>query len=239
MASLVKRTRVRFNYQGRFQILLVLLFALLLSIPVFQGHRLALFFVRFALTAVLFAGIYAVSHRRAHLIVAIAIAIPTTLGRWLPEYNSNIDWFATVTLLTALFLAYTGFVIISLVARSRVVTFDTISGAICGYLLVGMTFGFLYSVVEVLRAGAFNFQMGPAVRPGADFLMRSQLLSLIYFSFVTLTSTGFGDILPVAPIARTMAVLEAMVGQFYVAIFIARLVSLELLYSKSRSNPND
>jgi len=81
--------------------------------------------------------------------------------------------------------------------------------------------------------------MGPRVLPGSDFLTRSQLLSLIYFSFVTLTSTGFGDILPVAPVARTLAVLEAMTGQFYVAIFIARLVSLELLYSKSRSGHTD
>ncbi len=239
MATIAERSRARFQNQGRFQILLVLLFGLLVSIPIFEGHRLAMIFVRIALTAVLFAGIYAVSHRRLHLIVALAIAIPTMVGRWLPEYNWNIDWFAAVTVLTAVFLAYTGFVIITLVASSKVVTFDTISGAICGYLLVGLTLGFIYSVVELMHPGSFNFQIGPRVLPGSDFLTRSQLLSLIYFSFVTLTSTGFGDILPVAPVARTLAVLEAMTGQFYVAIFIARLVSLELLYSKSRSGHTD
>lgn len=135
-------------------------------------------------------------------------------------------------LLTAIFLAYAAFVIVSEVARSRRVTFDTISGAICGYLLIGLMWGFLYSVAESVNPGALTFQGMVPPAPHDDLLARSQLLSLVYFSFITLTSTGFGDIIPVLPIARTLAMLEAIIGQFYVAVLIARLVSLQIVHAE-------
>jgi hypothetical protein len=71
-----------------------------------------------------------------------------------------------------------------------------------------------------------------------DLIQQSRLPSLFYFSFITLTSTGFGDILPLAPVAKGFAVVEAMIGQFYVAILVARLVSLELLSSGNETDPN-
>jgi hypothetical protein len=92
---------------------------------------------------------------------------------------------------------------------------------VAGYLLIGLIFASLYEVVARLAPDAFagNVVLRPGQVQGGDF---------VFFSFVTLTSTGYGDVVPVHPVARSLAMLEAMTGQLYPAIILARLVSLEI-----------
>lgn len=101
------------------------------------------------------------------------------------------------------------------------VTLRRIEGAVAAYLLVGIVFAQSYDIVATLAPQAFLQNGVPLhTRPlGGDFL---------FFSFVTLTSTGYGDLVPVHPAARSLAMLEAMAGQMYLALVLARLVSLEL-----------
>jgi len=96
-----------------------------------------------------------------------------------------------------------------------------ILGAVSGYLLLGLTWATIYGLVEAVYPGAF-------VRNVASGDRRDW----IYYSFVTLTTTGYGDITPVHPVARTLAILEALVGQLYPAILIARLVSQDIMRSR-------
>ena len=101
------------------------------------------------------------------------------------------------------------------------VTFHRIIGAILLYLSIGLVFVGLFSFVALVVPNAFK-GLGP---PGESFTVAADL---IYFSFVTLTTTGYGDIAPVHPYARSLTNIEAIIGQLYPAILLARLVTLEL-----------
>ena len=107
-------------------------------------------------------------------------------------------------------------VVLAQAFRAGPVNVHRIQGAVAAYLLLGLVWALAYELVALVAAGAFSGTgLGGAGRP--DF---------IYFSFVTLTTVGYGDVTPVHPVARSLAVAEALTGQLYPAILLARLVSL-------------
>jgi voltage-gated potassium channel Kch len=107
-------------------------------------------------------------------------------------------------------------VVLAQTFRAGPVNVHRIQGAVAAYLLLGLAWTLAYELVAFRAAGAFSGTgLGGAERP--DF---------IYFSFVTLTTVGYGDVTPVDPVARSLAVAEALTGQLYPAILLARLVSL-------------
>lgn len=231
-------TIIRAN--NRFRTLLVFLLLTLLVTPLFESESYALEAFRVIFSLALMGSVYAIGRKRSDIVIGAIIASPSVIGRWLPGYTTSVPVFAVVTGATAAFLAFVSYKIIAEVARLRTVTFDTIFGAVCGYLLLGGFWAFLYATVNVVVHGAFIFTNVSVLPPGADLMQRSRLVSLFYFSFITLTSTGFGDILPTAPAAKTLAVCEVIVGQFYVATLVARLVSLQIMSSSAQSrDPED
>jgi Ion channel len=113
-----------------------------------------------------------------------------------------------------------GYVVARAVFASGRVSYHRIVGAVLVYLSVALTFVALYSIVGLIVPNAFSgmtFEDNPALASKA-----------IYFSFVTLTSTGYGDVFPVHPVARSLCNLETIIGQLYPATLLARLVSLEI-----------
>ena len=118
------------------------------------------------------------------------------------------------------------------VFREGPITSLRIQGALAAYLLVGLMFSTLYTWIDLNVPNAFS---GPA--PISE-LSDNPLGRFVYFSFVTLTTVGYGDISPLAPEARSMAMLEALIGQIFPAILLARLVSLELYYRQQRRAVN-
>ena len=121
-------------------------------------------------------------------------------------------WIQGTGLLSLLLLL---FVVLRRTLRGGPVTFHRIQGAVAAYLLLGVIWAYAYSLLTLARPGAFT---GPMSAEGPR--------AWLYFSFVTLTTVGYGDVLPVHPVARSLASLEAVVGPLYLAILIARLVSL-------------
>jgi voltage-gated potassium channel Kch len=117
-------------------------------------------------------------------------------------------------------------VLLALVKQHRI-SMDTILGGINVYLLFAVGFAYLHGLVEFSQAGSYQ-QHGESLSVvfGRD-LGGEGLHTFLYFSMITLTTLGYGDISPVSPIARTLCSVEAVVGQLYVAIFIARLVALQ------------
>ncbi len=126
----------------------------------------------------------------------------------------------------SLFLGYVIAVVTRDVFEAPIVDGNILCGAACLYLLVGVLMGFLYCIVEMFLPGAFTVtnldgrptQTNLVVNPGW----------LIYFSFTTLTSVGFGDILPTSEISRSLSAFEAVVGQIMVVVMMARLVGLHV-----------
>jgi hypothetical protein len=109
-------------------------------------------------------------------------------------------------------LGMAGLVLVS-VLRGGAVDGERICAALCVYLLAGIAFGGVFAALE-------------AVAPGSLEGAGDDIGSAVYFSFMTLTSVGYGDIAPLTPAARALAMLEAVFGQLYLAVLIARLVSL-------------
>ena len=106
------------------------------------------------------------------------------------------------------------------------ITWARIEGAIAVYLLMAVGFATLYATVEIMSPQSF-FGVRPTI--GDDFGS-----SFLYYSLVTQTTVGFGDISPVHPAARSLTTLQAICGQFYIAILVSRLVSLELVDRERR-----
>ena len=106
---------------------------------------------------------------------------------------------------------------------------NKVIGGICIYLLLGMTWAFFYLFINIAIPDSFDGLTSTEIG--------DQVIDLIYFSFVTLTTLGYGDLTPVRPLARTVAYLEAIVGQFYVAVLVAWLVAMYLYNKKFSPKP--
>jgi len=125
-------------------------------------------------------------------------------------------WRELSTLITLMLFAA---VVASQIYRRGAVTPHRIQGAVAAYLLLGLAWANAYQLLYHLRPDAFTGGLAAA----ADVPQ-----TWIYFSFVTLTTTGYGDITPVHPVARSLAIAEALAGQLYLAITLARLVALQV-----------
>ena len=150
---------------------------------------------------------------RLLLLPAAVVAIAVDLGSWIlpiPE-----PWVLGTSLASfVVFLV----VVLTQTLRAGPVTFHRIQGAIAAYVLLGVLWAHAYALLAHLRPGALSGTLSAADGPRAFY----------YFSFVTLTTVGYGDVLPVHPGARSLAMLEAVTGPLYLAILIARLVSLSV-----------
>ena len=132
--------------------------------------------------------------------------------------------------LSAAFMGFAASAVLLSVLQADRVTTDTILGGIIVYLLLGMVFVLLFSWLEHARPGSFLVdgerltELFPAVP--------DRFSPLIYFSFVTLTTLGYGDVYPAGELAQMLCVGEAVVGQLYLAILVARLVGLHISHSR-------
>ena len=166
-------------------------------------------------------------------LIVSRLGIPVLVGRWLPQYSTDIRMFLAIDILTAAFLLYITIIILSQVLSARRVTLDTIAGAMCSYCLIGLAWAFVYRAMFVANPHAFVLSSFAHIFEN-NSQSEPQLMNFAYYSFATLTTTGFGDVTPAVGVSRAISVLEAVAGQFFLAILIARLVSLEIIHSISR-----
>ena len=133
-------------------------------------------------------------------------------------------------------IAFLGVVITSLlgfVLRAKRVDANVLCAGISVYLILGLLWGLAYTFVAQVNPNAFSF----STRSGTGAAMSG--FTAIYFSFTTLATLGYGDITPVADVARMLALLEAMTGTLFVSVMIARLVSLYSTPGHSHTPPHD
>jgi hypothetical protein len=212
--------------QNKYLWLLLALALLLVLYPFLTGTFLERLSFDVLLTLVFLAAVGVVfADRRWRPVVLLAA--PTLLGMW-TEYA--LPWFAgrAITvgfhLCAALFFALTVATILREISRQEAVTRDSIFGAFCGYVLVGLTFAHVYCILETVLPGSFEGRELIAGR-----LPPSRLVYLLnYFSLITLTTVGFGDVAPATDGARGLSAVEAIVGQFYIAVLIAELIGRRL-----------
>ncbi|MGD8503740.1 MAG: ion channel [Syntrophobacterales bacterium] len=207
---------------GRFLFLLIFIVLMFILRPFLESFIGIKLLMDIFFSFILISGAYAVSHKRATFIVGLILVIPALATTW-SNLFADTPFSVKVggQILEGLFFAYTSIVIVYYLFREKKVTFEVISGAICGYLLIGLTWAFVYSVLESFNAGSFQLPEGQG----------TTISHFAYYSFVTLTTLGYGDITPLSGPARSLALLEAITGQLYIAIMIAGLVGVYISQS--------
>jgi hypothetical protein len=157
---------------------------------------------------------------REHPIIPILAGIPWIIFVWLSvvfEHVLAIQIIAGISM--TLFFGYTTVSIFRHISETKEITSDTLFGAACIYLLLGLTWTGVYTLVEMVHPFSFQFSSDPSIP-----IVR--VSTLIYYSFTTLTTLGYGDINPISPLAQTLAILEAMTGVLYMAVIIGMLVGI-------------
>ena len=211
-----------------FVLLLITQIVFVALTPIINGSSFGRWVRLFALFAILISGVYAASVRKGFLVVALFLMLPA-LFAWLgPDLLSpNIAEVSRLLSAAACF-TFTAVVVSTAVVKHENVTAETIIGGIDAYLLIGLTFMLLHMAVLIGNPDAYDL----GGQPMKEFLISGRefhgFSTMLYFSFTTLTTLGYGDIVPKTSWARLLTSAEAVIGQLYVAIFIARLVSLQV-----------
>jgi len=176
---------------------------------------------------VLLAGVVAVADSKRVLVIAIVLAIPAIAGRWINHFRPDLIPPAVFLASGLILIAFVVGNLLRFVFRAPSVNTEVLCASISAYLMLGLMWTMAYWLVDQLTpGGAFSYNTNAGTRSMNGF-------TGFYFSFITLSTVGYGDITPVSRIARWLAAIEAMTGLLYVAVLISRLVSL---YSTPKSN---
>src|SRR6476661_3723838 len=204
--------------------LLVALVLLFVFFPFVEEVKGGDVIVSILLSLVLLSAVLAVADRKGVFFIALVLAIPAIAGRWINHFWPDL---VSPPVFLIAGLALIAFVVANLlrfVLRAPSVNTEVLCASISAYLMLGLLWTVAYWLVALVNPNAFSFNTGPKETMGG--------FNAFYFSFITLSTVGYGDITPVSRIARWLAATEAMVGLLYVTVLIARLVSL---YSTPKS----
>jgi len=212
---------INFRDRGTYTRLLLSLILVVILTPFFNlipgGKSLR----DLAFIAVIVTGVWDISRTRRVFMISIILGVPALAARLTSMIGNSDALFlrGAVQGLSVLFFSYIVFEIVWDITTNSDVTNDTIRGAFCAYLLMGLAWASAYQLVALFQPGAINFGTGPEITETQNFT---------YYSFVVLTTLGFGDITPVSGVARSLTWIEAVVGQLFSASIIARLVGIRM-----------
>jgi hypothetical protein len=210
----------------RFFVLFLLLLGTLLLYPYSESGRFGYYAFRSVGSAAILISVYAAKIHRGLLIFALILAIPTLFQRILLPKADASSFSVFNMVLSFVFDIVIIVVIFRHVFAKEQANSETICGALCIYLLVGFSFASVYGMVALFQPGAFYLD------PRTNLHVLPARFDFIYYSFATMTSLGAPGITPVSAQARSVSILEAILGVLYLAVLIARLMGAY------RINPN-
>jgi len=207
--------------------LLIVLALLFLFFPFVEEVKGGDIIVSVLLSLVLISAVLAVASSGRTLVVAVLLMIPAIAGRWINHFRPDLVHPAVFLIAGLVLVAFVVVNLLRFVWRAPSVNIEVLCASISAYLMLGLMWTMAYWLVDQLTPGgafSFNTNAGPRSMNGFNGF---------YFSFITLSTVGYGDITPVSRIARWLAAMEAMTGLLYVAVLISRLVGL---YSSGKSD---
>ena len=200
--------------------LLIVLGLLFFSFPFVEEVKGGDIIVSVLLSLVLISAVLAVASRRRTLVVAVLLMVPAIAGRWINHFRPDLVPPAVFLVSGLVLVAFVVVNLLGFILREPSVNTEVLCASISAYLMLGLMWTMAYWLVDQLTpGGAFSFNTNTGKQSMNGF-------NAFYFSFITLSTVGYGDITPLSRIARWLAALEAMTGLLYVAVLIARLVSL-------------
>jgi len=206
----------RIFFQRCFYLFIVLL-ALIALVPFIEPTTFGRTATALLNALVIVAAVAAIGRSVLSFIVALLLAIPAVYFHWIGIATGETTAIAVAWGFGAALYATTIIYLLIYVFQPDVMTADKLYGAAAAYLMIGALWAHLYALVDYFYPGSFAASAAPTSRKVVD---------LLYFSFTVLTSTGFGDIVPLTPQARAVCVVEQLIGALFVAILIARLAGV-------------
>ncbi|MES2199916.1 MAG: potassium channel family protein [Chlamydiota bacterium] len=173
------------------------------------------------LTGTLLAATFNCSRSHKMQIAQTALAIPTITFCWIDIFFPHPIIFVITTVFNIVFISLATTTIIQHVLLKTKVTLETLKGVICAYFLVAIAFAYVFWIIEYFEPNSFF--ISPEHK--AFYYYTQYLSEMLYFSFITLLTIGYGDIVAVKNVGQTAVMLEGLIGQFYVVILVARLVA--------------
>lgn len=206
-------------FRSHFFYLIVAIMAMILFAPFLKEFTRLRFLMDIFFSVIFISGIYAISHQKRYIVIAVLLALPMIISLW-AKYIFVSDYLIIVGRLFG--ILFFGFAIIHIgqfMYNAQDVTQDVLFAAIVVYLLMAIMWAFIFGLLELIHPGSFN-------SPEAHNLEASELF--LYFSFITITTLGYGDITPANEMANSLAVVEAVVGQIYLVVVVAWLVGMHV-----------
>ena len=217
-------------FRERFLGLLIFIVAMIIVGPLFEEFVRLSILMDILWSAILVSAIYAVSQKKRHILIAILLALPMLGSIWTKYFVQNKALIVVGSLCGAAFFLFAIIQMLIFIYSHKEVTRDLIVGAAVVYLFMALMWTFIFVVVETLHPGSFNLPEGQNLEATRHFL---------YYSFVTLTTLGYGDITPLTPLARSLCILEAVIGQLYLVVQVAWLVGVHVSQSMLKRTGRD
>lgn len=212
--------------QHRFYYLLLTLLLTIVVGPLIVDFTILRIVFDLSLSMIFVFGCFAVSRKKYIPWVAFIFAIPMLFSVWAGYFGFTMPLLILIGRISGIFyFALLACVILVFVFTCRSVSWEVIAAALVVYLLLGAMWGFCYTVIDLIQPGSFNAAEQLSDQSGSGFM---------YYSFITLTTVGYGDITPISGVARSFSLLEGIVGQSYMAVLVARLVGLHVAGAEQR-----
>jgi 4-amino-4-deoxy-L-arabinose transferase-like glycosyltransferase len=207
--------------------LLVSLFILLFVLyPFVEPYTTTHYLLDVLSLLVLISGAYTVSDRRGVLLLCVGLAAVTfTLQILIYVSPDRLLLTLRVASLMLFLCVVTGAVLYKVLRKGRV-TAHRVGGAIVVYLMLGLIWASAYSLIYIHDPASFDLGRSVETTDELSVIQTRGTGRLVYFSFVTMTTLGYGDVTPQSEAAGTLAILQALTGQIYLAVILARIVSL-------------
>lgn len=210
---------------GKFTYLLCSILTLLIGTAFMGSSRVSVMLFCLLFSTVLLTAVVSVCHRHKTLGIGLTLVVLMLILNVSSFLTRSYSLTVLHNSLVIIFLAFVFYHILSAVFHDDRVTLDTIIGTVSLYLLAGLLWSYLYSTILLVDPAAFRYDLVNASSEAVT-LRNSDLQPLIYLSFVTMATLGYGDIVPVSGPAQTACYLQAVFGQFYFAILVSRLVAM-------------
>ena len=211
---------------NRFLVLLISLVLFFALYPIVENYLVASLVLNLFFMLIILSGVLAISDTRRPLLISLSLALLTVILRWIHYFYQLDLWSILEHGISIIFWFYIAVRLLKFILGQSIITHELIYAAIAVYFIFGLAWASIYQVLEISNPHSFSLS-------NAEASTQNFVFQMWYFSMVTLTTLGYGDISPVTMTARVFVVLEAIMGQFYIAILIANLIGRRIAQEKS------
>ncbi|MBW1779927.1 MAG: two pore domain potassium channel family protein [Deltaproteobacteria bacterium] len=213
---------VQICFKHRFRFLFVSILVVIVMNPIIESIAPLRILFSIFITAVIMSATYALSQKMRHLIIGSILAVPALGFLWASDYSDSTALFLESHIAGVLFFVFVVVHILIFIFGQERVSSDLIVGAAVAYLLMAVIWSYVYLIIETLQPGSFHIPDGQSL--GSRYVF-------VYYSLVTISTLGYGDVTPLTSIAGSFSVLEAVIGQLYLVTMIAWLVGVHVSQS--------